>query len=278
MKILRIGCVLGAFLSLVLSLSAQTLTQLHNFDAGGPVSHPDASNVQIPTAYLLLQNEDFGIINLTTGAFTRTGNTGVLLAGIGVGPNGSLYGGADYGSTFYKINSHTGSLTVVGSSSVGYFAFGSTTNGVYALDKAANLYSVSTTNATTSLIGPTGLNLNSDFIWIGLSTGSSNLYCALGTGSSSTTAVLYSIDTTTGVASEIGDTGVPDLGALVFENGTLYAGSGSVSPFSIYALDPSTGLATFVTTTSAGPFWGLAPYGVGIGPHPVPCTVHGCLF
>ncbi len=32
MKILRIGCVFGGFLSLVLSLSAQTFTTLHSFD------------------------------------------------------------------------------------------------------------------------------------------------------------------------------------------------------------------------------------------------------
>jgi hypothetical protein len=75
-------------------------------------------------------------------------------------------------------------------------------------------------------------------------------------------STLYSIDTGTGAATEIGSTGVPNLGALVFENGALYAGSATSPSSSIYTLDSSTGQATLVTTTTSGAFWGLAAYGV----------------
>jgi len=87
---------------------------------------------------------------------------------------------------------------------------------------------------------------------IGLSTGSDTLYFVDGA-----TATLYSINTSTGAATEIGNTGIREIGALVYENGTLYAGSNSPSA-ALYALNPATGAATFVGNAT-GPFWGLAP-------------------
>ncbi len=45
MKILRIGCLFGGFLTLVLSLSAQTFTTLHSFD-GTDGANPNAALIQ----------------------------------------------------------------------------------------------------------------------------------------------------------------------------------------------------------------------------------------
>jgi hypothetical protein len=214
------------------------------------------ASAQRPTAYVGLGNDLFGTVDLTTGAYTQTANLGVLFSGIGVGPGGSLYGGKFQGSTLYQINPATGTLTTVGTSSISYYDFGSTTSGVYGLDENLNLYFVNPTTAATTLIGPTGLHLPSGF-WIGASSGSNTLYFTMARMNSP--ELLYSINTDTGVATEIGNTGVANLGAIVFENGALYAGSGASGTFSIYTLDPSTGLATFVTTTNSGAFWGLAP-------------------
>jgi len=214
------------------------------------------ASAQTPTAYVGLGNDLFGTVDLTTGAYNQTANLGVLFSGIGVGPGGSLYGGKFQGSTLYQINPATGTLTTVGTSSISYYDFGSTVSGVYGLDKNLNLYFVDPTTAATTLIGPTGLHLPSGF-WIGASSGSNTLYFTMARRDSP--EILYSINTDTGVATEIGNTGVPNLGAMVFENGMLYAGSGASGTFSIYTLDPSTGLATFVTTTNSGAFWGLAP-------------------
>jgi len=223
--------------------SAQTVT--------APVNFAKPS----PTAYFFAGNDDFGIVNLRKGSFTGTGNTGVLLAGIGVGPHRRLYGGTFAGSTLYQIDAAKGTLTTVGDSPIDYYAFGSTTLAVYALDQSLELYSVNTKTAGTTLIGATGLSLPPSYL-IGASTGSSTLYFAL--GSVNSPAVLYSIDTRTGLATEIGNTGVANIGAMVFENGKLYAGN-TTSPLSIYTLNTSTGQAKFVTHTSAGSFWGLAP-------------------
>ena len=208
------------------------------------------ASAQAPMAYEFLGGSDnWGTIDLTTGAFSQTGNTGELLTGLGVGPGGLLYGGLDSSGTLYQVNPANGNLTTVGTSSVAYNDFGSTTSGVYALDGSLNLYSVNTTTGATTLIGPTGLSNGST---IGLSTGSDTLYFTDGPN-----AGLYSINTSTGAATEIGSTGIREIGALVYENGTLYAGSNSPSA-ALYALNPATGAATFVGNAT-GPFWGLAP-------------------
>ncbi len=208
-----------------------------------------AASAQDPMAYEFVGGSDnWGPIDLTTGAFSQTGNTGELLSGLGVGPGGLLYGGLDASGTLYQVNPANGTLTTVGTSSVAYNDFGSTTSGVYALDTSGNLYSVNTTTGATTLIGPTGLNVS---FTIGLSTGSETLYFTDG-------ATLYSINTSTGAATEIGNTGIGGVGALVYENGTLYAGANRPS-VALYTLDPATGVATFVADVSAGAFWGLAP-------------------
>jgi hypothetical protein len=208
------------------------------------------ASAQTPIAYEFVGSSDnWGTVDLTTGTFSQTGNTGALLSGLGVGPGGLLYGGLDASGTLYQVNPANGNLTTVGTSSVAYNDFGSTTDGVYALDTTLNLYSVNTTTGATTLIGPTGLIVSTT---IGLSTGSETLYFTDGPN-----AILYSINTSTGAATEIGSTGIREIGALVYENGTLYAGSNNPSA-ALYALNPATGAATFVGNAS-GPFWGLAP-------------------
>src|SRR5579863_2523107 len=132
------------------------------------------ASAQTPLAYEFVGRSDsWGTIDLTTGAFSQTGNTGQLLSGLGVGPGGLLYGGLDSSGTLYQVNPANGNLTTVGTSSLAYNDFGSTTTGVYALDTRLNLYSVNTTTGATTLIGPTGLSVNAT---IGLSTGSETLY------------------------------------------------------------------------------------------------------
>jgi uncharacterized repeat protein (TIGR01451 family) len=216
---------------------------------------------QTPTAYVGLGSESFGTVNLTTGTYSQAGNMGVLLSGLGVGPGGLLYGGVFLGNTLYQVNTTNGSLTVVGTSSLVYYDFGSTTTGVYALDQSLNLYSVNVSTGATTLIGSTGLSLPPN-PWSGASTGADKLYLTMGTIGSP--ATLYSINTSTGAGTQIGNTGAPNLGAMVFENGTLYAGSGQNAPFNIYTMNPSTGQATLVTSTSSGSFWGLAPSGLTV--------------
>jgi hypothetical protein len=210
------------------------------------------ANAQTPMAYDFLgYSDDWGTIDLTTGAFNQTGNSSELFAGLGVGPGGLLYGGLFEGTTLYQVSPADGSVTTVGTSSLSYYDFGSTTTGVYGFDSTLNLYSVNTTTGATTLIGPTGISTGGSGA-ISASTGADVLYFTDGSGN------LHSINTSTGTATEIGNTGAA-FGAMVFENGTLYAGTAGSSPYYLYTLNPTTGTATLVATASAGPFWGLAP-------------------
>src|SRR5262249_26562752 len=94
-------------------------------------------------AYATTGDDQFGIVDLNTGVFTEVGNMGVRLTGLG-SAGGTLYGGGYGSGTLYSINPLTGALTTIGSGNLTYWATGSTTNGLFALDNSANmnLYSI----------------------------------------------------------------------------------------------------------------------------------------
>jgi len=187
-----------------------------------------------PFAYLASGNSSFGVINLQTGLYTPLGDTSLgdsekVLYGMGVA-NGLLFATTyetDAGALF-TVNPANGHLTFVGNANannqpaaaetpeINFWAFGSTTSGLYGIDAASkNLYSVNPNNGAATLIGNTGLTGFAD--WSQFSVGSGALYFANGN-------TLYSIDTTTGAATLIGDTGGPHIGAMVYQNGVLYGG------------------------------------------------------
>ncbi len=183
--------------------------------------------------------DDFGTLNLSTGGFTKLGNTGVRLEGMGELGN-NLYGGT--GNTLYQINLSNGSVTAIGNASITYRGFGATTASLYTQATNSNLYSINAATGTVNLIGATGIGeVNS------MSANGSTLYATVGT-------ILYSINTNTGAATEIGDTGVSLIGAIVLYQGKLYAGTTSGV---LYTLDPLTGAATLVADTGVDT-WGLA--------------------
>lgn len=201
------------------------------------------------TAYVITGAGQFGTLDLHTGAFTALGNAGVLLGGLGV-YRGNLYGGQHNGNTLYQVNPADGSLTAVGKSNIADFnLFGSTTSGLYALDSNFNLYSVDPTSAAATRIGSTGFSAPG--CCTALSSGAPDLYFVTTLGSGTT---LYSLNTATGAPTVIGPTNTGNIGALVFENGTLYAGAYRGG---IYTLNTATGQGTSICD-SAGNFWGLA--------------------
>jgi hypothetical protein len=227
-------------------------------------------------------SDQFGTIDLSTGAFSLSGNMGQQLSGLGVS-GGNLYGGVTDTGNLYQVNPTNGALTLVGNGTINYIDTGSTTGGLYALGgllapgSALSLYSINPTTGAATLIGPTGLSLSTSVVdTVGLSTGSGALYLTF--GPSFSTASLYSVDTSTGTATSIGNTGADALGAEVFEDGALYAGSnynGSTLADSLYTLDTTTGAGTFVADASGGPtaFYGLAP--ASSVPEPATLTLFG---
>ncbi len=126
-------------------------------------------------AHAAVSDGTFGVVDLTTGAFSLLGNTGGL---VGLGEvGGKLYGiglrNRGHCNTLYTVNPADGSLTLVGNGSACFGNFGSTTAGLFGLDYSMNLYSVDPTTGASALIGPTGLSLP---FHGGLSNGSSTLY------------------------------------------------------------------------------------------------------
>ena len=192
----------------------------------------------------------FGKLNLNTGTFTQVANFGFTSAGLGEA-NGYLYTALWGGTQLYSINTNTGSLSLVGNASLTYYTLGSTNNGLYMVDTMGTLWNINAKTGASTAVGATGLNM-SNVTSIGLSNGSNSLYVALNNS-------LYTINTTTGVASFVGTSGATDFGALVDIGGKVYA-STIVAPNSVYMFNPATGVSSFVTLSNAGDYsWGLAP-------------------
>lgn len=207
-----------------------------------------------PTAYVFTGSDQWGTMDLGTGVFTQLGNTGLLLGGIGTS-GGNVYGGNWAGNTLYKINVANGSLTSIGNGSLSYGGFGSTSAGLYGFGHSdGNLYSIDLSTGASTLLGSTGVAYGSGW---GMSAGPAELYLVMNYGAGS---ILYLLSTTNGSSTLIGDTGIPDIGAMVWIGGTLYAGSNK-SPYSVWTLNTTTGVGTFVANTSGGndTFWGLVP-------------------
>jgi len=224
------------------------------------------------TAYMITTEDsvthadEFGTINLSTGVFTLLGNTDLggnpadpePLEGLGeVG--GVLYGEA--GGTLYSINTANGDLTAIGTGTQSFYEFGSTSTGLYGVSSSnLDLYSVSTADGSMTQVGPgPGFGGGPST----LSTGSSTLYFTEYVGGYN----LYTLNTTTGAATEIGSagsTGAP-IGALLWDasTSTLFGGQTSPAPHAVDTLSISTGVATVgPALTGAGTgdqFNGLAP-------------------
>ncbi len=203
-------------------------------------------------AYMGTVAGEFGTIDLNTGVYTITGNSGQTLAGMGIA-NGTLYASSYHvQGRLYTVNLANGAVTLVGNTlSMVYDDFGSTPSGLYAVGTDAALYSINPTTGHETLIGPTGLSLGS---WRSLSTNSNTLYFANGPN-------LYSLNPNTGAPTLIGNMGGQQVGAMVEENGKLYGGADSPSN-NVVTLNTTTGLATTISalTGSSSPFYAIAPY------------------
>lgn len=217
-------------------------------------------------AYMINAQSQFGIIDLNTGDFSSLGYSTIpsfVPVGLGVS-GGQLYTAGYTDTTLYQVNPASGALTKIGAGSVHYYGLGSTTGGLYALGAYVasnnatqfNLYSIDPTSGAATLIGPIGA-IGPSQTWT-LSNGSSTLYL-------SDNFNLYSLDTTTGAATVIGSQPLSTLNAaaLVYEDGTLYAGVDSCTPscnISVWSLNATSGAGALVANaTNTGDFQGLAP-------------------
>jgi uncharacterized protein (TIGR03437 family) len=196
--------------------------------AGTPPVMLTASAYMLTTQDQGVQNP-FGVVDLNSGAFTLIGNMGNGgYDGFGVA-NGTLY--TEQNGLLYSVNTANANLTLIGgvTGTPNLASFGSTTTGLYGLAGAgsfevATLFSINPQTGAITAIGPIGASAipNGTGFYARLSVGSSTLYMENDSN-------LYTINTTTGAATQVGTTDSNGYltSVLLLEYGTYYVGFGS---------------------------------------------------
>ena len=211
-------------------------------------------------AYMLAEtggaSNQFGTVDLQSGAFTLIGNMGAgTYAGLGVA-DGVLY--TEQNGGLYSVNITNASLTLIGGTIGNNIpVFGSTTSGLYGIapvgsQSVPTLFSINSATGAVTSVGAVGVIPNGGGANAKLSTGSSTLYME-NNGS------LYTMSTTTGAATLVGtESGAFPVNALLFENGNLYVGANG---FGVGTISVSTGEIAIHFAILGGPnfFGALAP-------------------
>jgi hypothetical protein len=203
-------------------------------------------------AYVVDGNTDFGVIDLNTGSVNVCGNNGIQLAGIGVGPNGTIYAATWLGNTVWTVNPSNGALTEVGTTGLQVAVFGSTTDGyLYGMDLNSELYSIDPSTGASTPIGNTGIALSGGYGSI--SVGSGKIYV------SNYEEELYATNARTAKSKFIG-AGSVVFGAMLKDKGVLYGGNVTGNP-GVYTVDTATGADVLVASVTglSGGFFGLTP-------------------
>lgn len=192
-----------------------------------------------PLAYVVDASDQFGIIDAGTGVFSFIGNTGVDLNDLTRSPSGALYTTeATFESTLRTLDPATGLTAIVGlpGHPLGTIAFSS--DGRLFGEDGSALFSLNPVTAQASLVGPYGLS--APFISASLIFDSQNQLFVAGISDIFSTALLYRVDTASGQATLVGDTGFQILTLLAVPN-QLY---GFTTSGEIVTINESTGLAT----------------------------------
>ncbi len=228
------------------------------------------------TAALGVENP-LGIVDLNSGAFTLIGNMGSGGYGGLAVANGVLY--TEQNGLLYSVNTTNANLTLIGGLTGNNLdTFGSTTAGLYGVagagpNQAATLFSINPQTGAVTAIGPIGASVipNGQGYYSRLSVGSSTLYMEFNSN-------LYTINTTTGAATQVGTTDSNGYLTSVplFENGTYYAGASS----GIATINVTTGQITPGSAISGGPgsTVGLAPDPLPVGAPPVMLTANAYML
>ena len=200
-------------------------------------------------AYATFQNGDFGVINLTTGAFTRRGNSGTLV-GLAVTPAGTLVSELLGTGQLYSVNPANGALTYIGQTGLTTSVdIGSTLTTVYEVTGDGSVYSIDTSNGKALKLGNAGVPIANSSI--GFSAGAKSLF----------TVNDYEVNTINLANGKFRAIRASPLrfGALAYVNRTLYAGT-DYGTLAIYKLSYRNG-AVFVANVRGETtgFYGLAP-------------------
>ena len=182
-----------------------------------------------PLVYVVTSNQQFGTVNLATGAFQQIGPaTPEGQANLVWAPDGTLFS-LTFSGNLEKIDPMTGATTVVGPTGLGYNAFdlAGFAGRLYATDFSNNLYSVNPRTGAATLLLATGIPPDPSIPFSTNPDGTINL-CE---------ETLYNV----------GGKLYATFDAFTLDPNSL-AATPKVSP-ALYQIDPFTGAATFVAFT-----------------------------
>ena len=242
--------------------------------------------------YVVTTQQQFGVVNLASGAFHPIGpNTPEGQSNLVWGTHGSLLS-LTYSGNLESIDPATGQTTVIGATGLGYNAFDLAEVGgkLYATDFSNNLYTVDKDTGAATLLRATGMPPDPSIPFSMNSDGTINLcdeslYGFAGklyaTFDSFTidpnslvenpvvSANIYRINPSSGLATRMAPTAL-NLGASIELDGKLYAFKWVITAFTqfgpqvqtqVMTLDLSSGDTSFVTALdpAAGGIVGAAP-------------------
>lgn len=195
-------------------------------------------------------------VDPSTFAVTTVGSFGVAdqMTDVAVTPSGQLYGVSF--TTLYSIDMGTGAATAVadvnssGDNSLTFLPNGK----LLAADSSGDVQIIDPTTGATTPVGNYGSGLVSagDLVAVrsGIMYGTSST--TAGGADASSDNVLIRVDTTTGVATQVGATGYGDVWGLAYSNARVI---GFTTSGQIIEIDPQTGAGTLLASTGIM-FWG----------------------
>lgn len=170
---------------------------------------------------VIFYDNRFGAVDTSSGAYSQI-STLPLSASAGIAGGFNTLYVEDLNSSLLSVDPVTGAARLVGNSALNLTAivFGGGSNGLFEIDSASNLYSISPSTGHATLIGATGLPGNLQQYDTSLSSdGDFLLFTA---GRPGADDELYSVDTRTGRADDLGNTGVTGVAGSAFVGGDLF--------------------------------------------------------
>jgi hypothetical protein len=186
---------------------------------------------------VIFYDNRYGMLDDSTGAYTQIGTLPVGASGGIAAVNGLLYL-EDFGNNLYSVDSVTGTAQLAGNTglNLSLAVFGGGQIGLFEIDYASSLYVIDASTGKGSLVGSTGLAANNGYYDTSLSSdGTSLLYTA---GRVGVNDELYRINPVTGVATDLGSTGVTGIAGSAFVNGNLELYQYGQSTNHIYSAAP----------------------------------------
>jgi len=180
----------------------------------------NAASAFAATIDVVFYDSRFGTYDDQTGVFTQLSTLPVAHSAGVASMNGLVYL-EDMGTELFTVDPVTGDWALVGSTNLQTTAgaFAGSNAGLFEIDYSSNLFSINPLTGRGSLIGSLGLAANNGQFDTSLSADMNYLYYTAGLAGHADE--LYRIDPRTGLATDLGSTGVTAIAGSALVNGNL---------------------------------------------------------